>query len=86
MAAQALKKQGVDGRVKHGHDGGVGGRMGHWARWLVFVAHCLTASDLRTFTEFRMVATVALKCAGLLSLVIRAKALARNSCQIVSER
>jgi hypothetical protein len=30
MAALALKKQGVDGRVKHGHDG-VGGRtvIGH---------------------------------------------------------
>ncbi len=27
--APALKRQGVDGRVKHGHDGWVGGWVGH---------------------------------------------------------
>jgi hypothetical protein len=35
LATLALKKQGVDGRVKHGHDGGE--RMGHWPRLFILV-------------------------------------------------
>jgi hypothetical protein len=33
MAMPALKKQGVDGRVKHGHDGVGGWVIGHDVRY-----------------------------------------------------